>query len=72
MDAALGAEAVPLAGAGANRAALVERVLSGGFPDVVARREEHDREPWLRAYVTSVVHYSNLHSVARLYDGPAA
>ena len=47
--------AVPLAGAGANRAALVERVLSGGFPDVVARREEHDREPWLRAYVTSVV-----------------
>jgi len=42
-------------GKGESRAALVRRVLRGGYPEVVARRDEDRRRSWFGAYVTTIL-----------------
>ena len=52
-----GASAKPLAGLTApeNRQAVVDRALAGGFPEVLARKDEGRRRDWLGAYVTALL-----------------
>jgi uncharacterized protein len=71
VDAAFRAEPTLSVGRTEGRDSLMERVLRGGFPEVVARPKP-DREPWLRAYVASVVQRDlrDIANVERLAEIP--
>lgn len=51
---------------------LVERVLAGGFPEALARPQEHRRQAWARSYVSSVLtrDLRDIAAVEKLTDLP--
>jgi predicted AAA+ superfamily ATPase len=44
------------AGRTSNRGDLIERVLRGGYPEVIRRKTRARRSAWFDAYVTTVIH----------------
>lgn len=57
---------------GESREALVERILAGGYPEVVAAASPARRGRWLRSYVTAVLQRDvrDLAAIERLHDLP--
>jgi uncharacterized protein len=72
VDILFAARDIKLGATGDTRAELVERALRGGFPEVVARRDQERRRAWFRSYVTTILERDvrNLGSIEGLTDLP--
>jgi uncharacterized protein len=55
IDRLFAAKGFPLGAVRATDTALTERLLKGGFPEVVARPEPARREAWFNAYITTLL-----------------
>ena len=56
-----------------TRKNLIERIVRGGFPEALARREDDRREEWLASYLTVIVQRDlrDLANIERLAEVPA-
>jgi predicted AAA+ superfamily ATPase len=56
-----------------TREDLIWRIVRGGFPEALARREDDRREEWLAAYLTAIVQRDlrDLANIERLAEVPA-
>ena len=72
VDACFAREFKPRASTDAGWAALVERLVRGGFPETVARRDASRRSAWFGSYVTTILERDvrDLANVKNLSDLP--
>jgi hypothetical protein len=72
VDVCFGADFKPGKGDGEGWPGLVERMVRGGFPEVLNRRDEARRQAWFAGYITSMLERDvrDLTNVHHLQDLP--
>ncbi len=55
LDAVFGADPLRLRAAGELKPALIQRALTGGYPEAVERKDPGRRSAWFRSYLTTLL-----------------